>query len=201
MTTNNPDWCIKVNNHPELSDLRTYHFDDESDVESFAQSLLCEGITEFSLYHNNGGEWAEQETNPYDFFTTIDDTPFPLAHGQLLPNLSGDVSPEIIWSLAQGNKDALSSIDNEPAREKAERIFDCLTLSGAWDEPENLSNEGCGEIGENTSWKLTDFSGDTLSIECIFDTENIPDTEINTLSLDAAIEEQFADEFNLDELI
>jgi hypothetical protein len=201
MTTNNPDWRIKVNNHPELSDLRTYHFDDESDVESFAQSLLCEGITEFSLYHNDGGEWAEQETNPYDFFTTIDDTPFPLAHGQLLPNLSGDVSPEIIWSLAQGNKDALSSIDNEPVREKAERIFDCLTLSGAWDEPENSSNEGCGEIGENTSWKLTDFSGDTLSIECIFDTENIPDTEINALSLDAAIEEQFADEFNLDELI
>jgi hypothetical protein len=201
MTTNNPDWCIKVNNHPELSDLPTYHFDDESDVESFAQSLLCEGVTEFSLYHNDGGEWAEQETNPYDFFTTIDDTPFPLAHGQLLPNLSGDVSPEIIWSLAQGNKDALSSIDNEPVREKAERIFDCLTLSGAWDEPENLSNEGCGEIGENTSWKLTDFSGDTLSIECIFDTENIPDTEINTLSLDAEINEQFTDEFNLDELI
>lgn len=198
MTTNNPDWRIKVNNHSELSDLRTYHFDDESDVESFAQSLLCEGITEFSLYHNNGGEWAEQETNPYDFFTTIDDTPFPLAHGQLLPNLSGDVSPEIIWSLAQGNKDALSSIDNEPAREKADRIFDCLTLSGAWDEPENLSNEGCGE---NTSWKLRDFSGDTLSIECIFDTENIPDTEINALSLDAAIEEQLSDEFNLDELI
>ncbi|AFZ04626.1 hypothetical protein [Calothrix sp. PCC 6303] len=201
MTTNNPDWRIKVNNHPELSDLRTYHFDDETDVESFAQSLLCEGITEFSLYHNDGGEWAEQETNPYDFFTTIDDTPFPLAHGQLLPNLSGDVSPEIIWSLAQGNKDALSSIDNEPVREKAERIFDCLTLSGAWDEPENSSNEGCGEIGENTSWKLTDFSGDTLSIECIFDTENIPDTEINALSLDAEINEQFSDEFNLDELI
>jgi hypothetical protein len=196
MATNNPDWRIKVNNHPELSDLPTYHFDNESDVESFAQSLLCEGITEFSLYHNNGGEWAEQETNPYDFFTTIDDTPFPLAHGQLLPNLSGDVSPEIIWSLAQGNKDALSSIDNEPVREKAERIFDCLTLSGAWDEPEN-----CGEIGENTSWKLTDFSGDTLSIEYIFDTENIPDTEINALSLDAEINEQFTDEFNLDELI
>jgi hypothetical protein len=103
--------------------------------------------------------------------------------------------------LAQGNKDALSSIDNEPVREKAERIFDCLTLSGAWDEPENLSNEGCGEIGENTSWKLRDFSGDTLSIECIFDTENIPDTEINALSLDAEIDEQFTDEFNLDELI
>jgi hypothetical protein len=209
MTTNNPDWRIKVNNHPELSDLRAYHFDDETDVESFAQSLLCEGITEFSLYHNNGGEWAEQETNPYDFFTTIDDTPFPLAHGQLLPNLSGDVSPEIIWSLAQGNKDALSSIDNEPVREKAELIFESLSELGAWDEPESLSDEDCVEIGNGSSWKLTDFSGDSPGIECIFDTENtsgntlenISATEINALSLDAEIDEQFTDEFNLDELI
>ncbi|RUS92795.1 hypothetical protein DSM106972_098140 [Dulcicalothrix desertica PCC 7102] len=160
MSSNNPDWRITVNNHPELEDLRTYHFDDESDVESFAQGLLCEGITEFSLYHKDGEEWVEQETNPYDFFTTIDDTPFPLAHGQLLPNLSGDVAPEIIWSLAQGDKNALNSIDNEPAREKAERIFELLTLSGAWDEPEFLSQEGCGEMfGDEAPWRWEGSDG------------------------------------------
>ncbi|RUS92404.1 hypothetical protein DSM106972_099190 [Dulcicalothrix desertica PCC 7102] len=165
MTSNNPDWRITVNNNPELEDLRTYHFDDENDVESFATGLLCEGITEFSLYYNDGGEWVEQETNPYDFFTTIDDTPFPLAHGQLLPNLSRDVAPEIIWSLAQGNKDALGSIDNEPAREKAERIFELLTLSGAWDEPESLSQEGCGEMfGDEAPWRWED-SDDMASVE------------------------------------
>lgn len=172
MTSNNPDWRITVNNNPELEDLRTYHFDDEIDVESFATGLLCEGVTEFSLYYNDGGEWVEQETNPYDFFTTIDDTPFPLAHGQLLPNLSGDVAPEIIWSLAQGNKDALDSIDNEPAREKAERIFELLTLSGAWDEPESLSQEGCGEMfGDEAPWRWESSDGisgieiDTLTLE------------------------------------
>jgi hypothetical protein len=199
MTSNNPNWRIKVNNHPELSDLRTYHFDDESDVESFAIGLLCEGITEFSLYHNDGGEWVEQETNPYDFFTTIDDTPWTLAHGQLLPNLSGDVSPEIIWSLAQGDKDTLSSIDNEPAREKAERIFERLTEVGAWDEPENLSPEGCGEMfGDDAPWKWT---SEAEGEDILLSADGIPGIEINALSLDAEIDEQFADEFNLDELV
>lgn len=238
MTTNNPNWRIKVNNHPELSDLRIYHFEDESDVENFAIGMLCEGITEFSLYHKDGGEWVEKDCNPYDFFTTIDDTPFPLAHGQLLPNLSEDVSPEIIWSLAQGNKDALSSIDNEPVREKAERIFQHLTLSGAWDESESLSQEGCGEMfGDDAPWKLTSEADGIPGIECISNTEGIsgieciPSTDgihgiecisntegisgtkyildtdgisgiaINTLSLDAEIDEEFADEFSLDELI
>lgn len=187
MSSDNPNWRVKVNDRPELSYIRTYHFDDESDVESFAQGLLCEGITEFSLYHKDNEEWVEQETNPYDFFTTIDDTPFPLAHGQLLPNLSGDVPPEIIWSLAQGNKDALGLIDNEPAREKAERIFDSLSSTGAWDEAESLFQEGCGEMfGDDSPWKLTLFSDDTFS---------------DVLSDNAEIDEQFADEFDLDDIL
>lgn len=214
MTTNNHNWRIKVNNHPELSDLRTYYFDDQSDIDSFAQGLLCEGITEFSLYHNDGEEWVEQETNPYDFFTTIDDTPFPLAHGQLLPNLEGDVSPEIIWSLAHGNKDALDSIDNESVREKAERIFESLSEVGAWDEPESLSQENYGEIlGDDEPWKWASEFDDTPNAEsilsfdstpskvCIESAESIPGIEINALSLDTEIDQQFTEEFNLDELI
>ena len=214
MTTNNPNWRIKVNNHPELSDLRTYHFQDESDIDSFAQGLLCEGITEFSIYHNDAGEWVEQETNPYDFFTTIDETDFPIAHGQLLPNLAEEVSPDIIWSLAQGNKDALSLIDNQQSREKAERIFESLSEAGAWDEPESLFQEGCGEMfGDDAPWKWTGEFDDTPnaesivsfdltpSTECIKSAESISGIEINALSLDTEIDEQFTDEFNLDELI
>lgn len=136
MTLNNPSWKITVNSNPELSDIRTYFFDTQDEVEDFARGLLVASETDFTLYQKQQGKWIEQETDPYDFFPDIDETPTPIAHTQLLPNLAPDIDPKIIWKLAEGDFDALDLIENDELRFKASSIMNRLDALAVWDAPE-----------------------------------------------------------------
>jgi len=77
--------------------------------------------------------------NPYNGFTTIDETPNPLSHGQFLGNLAGIVDPDTIWRLGEGDETALDEISNPATRERATNIFDRIDGMGYWDN--QLGNE------------------------------------------------------------
>jgi hypothetical protein len=75
-----------------------------------------------------------EDINPYDHYLTIDDTEYPLAHGQLLPHLAGEVTPDVIFQLGQGNLDALENIEDDDTRTWAQNRMQQLGNSGAWGE-------------------------------------------------------------------
>ncbi len=78
--------------------------------------------------------YGEDFFNPYDNYLTIDDTEYPLAHGQLLPHLSGKVTPDVIFQLGQGNFDALENIEDDSIRNWASSRMEVLGTAGAWGE-------------------------------------------------------------------
>lgn len=82
-----------------------------------------------------------KDFNPYDDFQTIDDTDYPLAHGQLLPHLAGKVAPDVIFQLGQGNFDALESIEDETTRTWASRRIEELDNAGAWNKNWQSEND------------------------------------------------------------
>ena len=88
-----------------------------------------------------------EDVNPYDNFPTIDDTEYPLGHGQLLPHLSGKVTPDIIFQLGQGNLDALESIEDDDTRTWAQNRMQQLGEAGAWGQ----------------DWSLDSIDGDEIS--------------------------------------
>jgi hypothetical protein len=79
-------------------------------------------------------DWYAGHETPYDACDSIDDTPYPLAHGQLLGNLAGDVPADIIWRLGQGERDALTLIDDEDTQSRAEVLVERLAAVGIWDD-------------------------------------------------------------------
>ncbi len=112
-----------------------HYFSDERELEDFAKGMLVGGHTTFSLYHFENGEWVEQDWCPYDFYADIDDTPYPVAHGQFLAALEVDkVDSKIIWRLGQGEREALNAIDDDANSFAAHNIFKRLEEVGAWDE-------------------------------------------------------------------
>ncbi|MCP6759896.1 MAG: hypothetical protein NHB32_14285 [Fischerella sp. CENA71] len=86
---------------------------------------------------DNAGEWQEFELNPYDYFTDIDDTDYPLAHGQLLANYSQCVNHKTLWDIAQGNSKAIALIDDAFTRSRVETTFKRLSELGAWASDES----------------------------------------------------------------
>jgi len=80
--------------------------------------------------------------NPYNGFTTINETPNPLSHGQFLGNFAGEVEPETIWRLGEGDETALDEISNPVTRERAKTIFDRIDGMGYWDDQSGDSPTG-----------------------------------------------------------
>jgi hypothetical protein len=74
------------------------------------------------------------ESNPYDELETIDNTEYPLAHGQLLPHLSGKLPPDLIYQLGQGDFEALQYIDDSETLNWAWNRMQSLGEAGAWGE-------------------------------------------------------------------
>ncbi|MBR8840292.1 MAG: hypothetical protein DSM106950_41455 [Stigonema ocellatum SAG 48.90 = DSM 106950] len=75
------------------------------------------------------------DSDPYENFQTIDETPYPLSHGQFLGNLAGDVDFETIWKLGQGDNSALEEIDYDlQVKQKAKDIFEHLSEMDYWTE-------------------------------------------------------------------
>ena len=72
------------------------------------------------------------DSNPYDDFETIDDTQFPLAHGQLLPHLSDKVHPHVIFELGQGNIEFCQYIEDSATRDWAWNQVHSLGEAGAF---------------------------------------------------------------------
>lgn len=70
----------------------------------------------------------------FDSFDDIDDMPFPLASGQLLGALGGEIDHDILWDLANGDFDASDLIPDLTLRAKADRIMDRLDGLKAWDD-------------------------------------------------------------------
>lgn len=129
-----PEWKVVVDcDDADLAPCRTYYFHEPDELESFCQGLLLED-EEFSLYREVDGDWVEQDTSPYDFFTDIGDTPNPLSHGQFLGNFGGEIEDSwVTWRLGQGDRSALDDIEDDTARERATSIFDRLDSMGCWD--------------------------------------------------------------------
>ncbi len=117
---------------------RTHYFDDREEFDDFVRGLLVgedelrEFSTDFKLYSKVGGEWVEQDLDPYNYFTDIDDTLYPLAHGQLLANYGQWVNHKTLWDIAQGNEKAIALIDDAFTRDQVETTFKRLSEVGAW---------------------------------------------------------------------
>lgn len=129
-------------------DSTEYYFDQVEDLDNYCKELLIAN-KEFSFYHLEPddseemkgvvigeSDYKKQEINPYELFTDIDDTPYPVPHGQFLGNFSGELSVMQIWRLSQGNETVIEDIEDLDLREKATRIFESLENIGAWDEKE-----------------------------------------------------------------
>lgn len=161
----NPVWKLRVNEEdPDLADIRTYHFDSEVEAQDLAQGLLVtDPCTDFTIFYKLEGDWQPQKTNKFDLFEDLDDFPNPLAVGQLLPNLSGQVDPDIIWDLTTGDFDAVELISDLALRTKALRIMDSLDCAKAWDvdDDDQVSCEGCGEMMQSNI-----FSPQNVCSEC-----------------------------------
>ncbi len=124
-------------NHPSLyaieTELTDHYFADEQELEDFAKGMLVGGHTEFKLYYFEDGDWIEQDWCPYDFYASVDETPYPVAHGQFLAALRDKVDAPLIWLLGQGEKEALDSV-NDANHSLAVSLFNRLEGAGAWDE-------------------------------------------------------------------
>lgn len=138
-------YTMPKNNHPAKMAItiagdkdRTHYFDDRSSFDDFVRGLLVgedelrEFSTDFKLYSKVGGEWVEQDFDPYDYFDDIDDTDYPLAHGQLLANYGTKIDHKILWNLAQGNDDAIVLISDASLREQVRNTYKTLHEAGAW---------------------------------------------------------------------
>lgn len=121
-------------------------------------------MTDHNEYANNNGlnpALVIFPGNPYDEYETVDDieTDYPLAHSQLLANLSGEnTNPYDIFSLAEGDYTALERLP-EDKRDIAFRICDRMEESGNWKpnpipDWDSLSGEFQNTIGV---WDETDL--------------------------------------------
>lgn len=135
------EWKISIN-------FDEYYFDSKEDLDNCCRELFIANKT-FELYHLeydedqenkgieiNSSDYKLQNLDPYDLFDTIDDTPYPTAHGQFLPHFSGLLTPMQIWQLSQGNEGVIEEIEDESLREKATSIFERLESIGVWKEQE-----------------------------------------------------------------
>ncbi|TBR56561.1 hypothetical protein B4U84_29270 [Westiellopsis prolifica IICB1] len=138
------------NNHPAAfaitiagSEDRTHYFDDRSEFDDFVRGLLVgedEGRktpTDFKLYRKATDawwEWEEQNFDPYDYFKDIDDTPYPLAHGQFLAHFGGgDIDPKILWDIAQGCEKVIPfATESKSTQYLLQEKFQNLKDVGAW---------------------------------------------------------------------
>jgi hypothetical protein len=103
----------------------------EADLEVMKQPI-------FEVFEGNRNEEAENynpRTNPLCVrYSDVGDiiTDYPIAHSQLLANLSGDdTNPHDIWALASGDYTALERLP-EDKRDVAFRICDRMEESGNW---------------------------------------------------------------------
>lgn len=140
------------NNHPANyavtiadDEQRTYYFNDREDWESFIRSLLVgedesrDFSTDFKVYQKSKSawwEWQEKDFDPYDLFESIDETDFPLAHGQLLGNYSDEIDHKILWNVAQGQEGAINLIPNALTRSRVRNTYKALLAANAWGEGE-----------------------------------------------------------------
>ncbi len=122
---------------------RTHYFDDRSSFDDFVRGLLVgedelrEFSTDFKLYSKVGSEWVEVDFDPYDYFQDIDDTLYPLAHGQLLGNYSGEIDHKILWNIAQGSEQAIDLILSASTRARVRNTYKTLHELGAWASDES----------------------------------------------------------------
>lgn len=123
---------------------RTHYFDDREEFDDFVRGLLVgedelrEFSTDFKLYKkapNAWWEWHEFELNPYDYFR-VEDTDYPVAHGQLLAKYGQWVNHKILWDVAQGRYESIELIEDESIRAMVANTFRTLEEAGVWDEPE-----------------------------------------------------------------
>ncbi len=140
------------NNHPAKLAItiagdedRTHYFDDRSEFDDFVRGLLVgedelrEFSTDFKLYSKAGSEWVEVDFDPYNYFTDIDDTPYPLAHGQFLAHFGGaDIDPKILWDIAQGCEKVIPfATESKSTQYLLQEKFQNLKDVGAWASDES----------------------------------------------------------------
>jgi|GEM_PF-3670509 len=138
------DWRIKT----ELGDGSEHWENCDRDLLNDRCLTLYDNGIDFDLYQFNEttDEWEFTESPaPYSLIEDLDDLPNPFPHGQLLPQLSGDVDEDLIFKLATtGDRDLLHKINHLEAREKASRILDNLHNVGAWDTTNDSFDDGNG---------------------------------------------------------
>jgi hypothetical protein len=89
--------------------------------------------------------------DPYEAIGSIDNTDFPLAHGQLLPHLSGKLPPEHIFRLGQGDWDAIAEIEDCQTRDYVWNKMQGLHELNAWNKPEEYDVANFEELKETIS--------------------------------------------------
>jgi hypothetical protein len=175
----NPDWDMEqlntpidpeieaiVNRHNSFSGVLSEYENSDSEAINFSEivPVYAQDAT-WSLY-------GYGESNPYDEIETIDDTEYPLAHGQLLPHLSGKLPPDLIYQLGQGDFEALQYIDDSETLNWAWNRMQQLGEAGAWGD--DWGTEGA----ENNEFISSDMEGLNGYSESITDDEIDEDDSI-----------------------
>lgn len=141
---NTSDWKIKT----ELADGSDHWENCDSDLLNDRCLTLYDNGINFDLYQfsETTDNWEFVEApSPYTLIEDLDELPNPLPHGQLLPQLTGDVDEDLIFKLAStGDRDLLHEINHLEAREKAARILDNLHECGAWNTTNDSFDDGLG---------------------------------------------------------